>query len=457
MAEDRGPEEAATADAVPDNLAPPSTVPLRHHLALCVYWLSNTLLWGALLHLALQSRLSDWFGETTAGYYLALLGGVGAIIATATQLIAGAFSDRSTARLGRRRPYIAAGSLLCAGALLLLGASSSFWPFFLGFILVEFFSNFALGPYSALLPDTVPTREHGKTSGFMGVARLMGDAGGMVLAAALLEVGTRAEYSDPAAYLSLRRGRMLLLCVVMGGFMLLTMVITVLTIKERAQKTRPDATIWEIVGRSFQVDLRAHRDFLWLSVSRAVTNLGIYSFLVTLEYFCRYTLHAPKPDQATMTLMIPAIVAAAVGSVASGIVSDRIGRKPVLYLSQFLMAAGGLGYALTPSLGIGLALAIPMGFGYGIFTAVEWAMACTFVPKNEAAKYLGFWNVSAVVPQVCAFGLGAVGSGIGGRFPGVGWRVIYLLSMVSALVGAWFLRYVREPVREEDGRPAPTR
>ncbi len=44
-----------------DDLAPEDLPlrPLTHHLALSVYWLSNTLLWGALPHVALHSRLSS--------------------------------------------------------------------------------------------------------------------------------------------------------------------------------------------------------------------------------------------------------------------------------------------------------------------------------------------------------------------------------------------------------------
>ena len=44
-----------------DDLAPEDLPlqPLTHHLAFSVYWLTNTLLWGALLHMALQSRLSS--------------------------------------------------------------------------------------------------------------------------------------------------------------------------------------------------------------------------------------------------------------------------------------------------------------------------------------------------------------------------------------------------------------
>ncbi len=162
--------------------------PLRHHLALTIYWLGNTVMWGALLHLAIQSRLSDWYGENQVGYYLGVLGCAGGVIGTVTQIVAGAFSDRSVNKWGRRRPYVLMGSTTAVIGLLLLGGARTFWPFAAALLLVQLFTNLALGPFTALLPDTVHPREHGKASGFMGVARLVGDTGGFLLASILLSV-----------------------------------------------------------------------------------------------------------------------------------------------------------------------------------------------------------------------------------------------------------------------------
>ena len=222
----------------PDN---PDQIPTRslgHHLALTVYWLSNSLLWGALLHLGLQSRVSDWFGQDRVGYYIGVLGAVGGIVGTATQMIVGAFSDRSMHPLGRRRPFLMAGVMLAAGALILLGATKRFWAFAGALILVQLFSNAALGPFTALLPDTVNPREHGKASGFMGVARLLGDVGGLMLAAMFLSTGSLGEYPSREALAAFHAPRFFEMCLLMAGFMLVTMIVCVLTIKERPLQQR---------------------------------------------------------------------------------------------------------------------------------------------------------------------------------------------------------------------------
>lgn len=419
--------------------------PLYHHLALTVYWLSNSLLWGALLHLGLQSRVSDWFGQDRVGYFIGILGAVGGIVGTATQMIVGAFSDRSLHPLGRRRPFLLAGVLLAVGALILLGAAKRFWAFAGALILVQLFTNAALGPFTALLPDTVNPKEHGKASGLLGVARLLGDVGGLILAGILLSTEALGTHPSHEALVAFHEPRFFLMCALMGGFMLVTMVVCLVSIKEQPLRIRPELSALQIVLKSFEVDVRGNQSFFWLSLSRAITNLGFYMFLGVQFFFLKYSLGLADAEKASMLVMLPAIGAAIVSSLPAGIFSDRLGRKGMIYLAQFLMALAAAAFVLAPNLTWVYLAAIPAGLAYGVFTTVEWALACNLVPRAEAARYLGVWNASAVVPQILALPLaGAIGSGLSRAVPGLGWRVDFAVTAVCCLIGAWFLRYVHE-------------
>jgi len=331
---------------------------------------------------------------------------------------------------------------------MLLGMSRSFWPFAGALVLVQLFTNGALGPFTALLPDTVNPREHGKASGFMGVARLLGDTGGLIMAGALLSAGP--QEGTPQA-VPIHDQRMYLMCALIAGFMLLTMIYTCWAIRERPLRTRPGATAWQTVVGSFNVDIRRNPDFFWLCLSRAITNLGFYAFLEILFFFVRYTLKDPNPPGTTRLLMLPAIAAAAAISVPAGIISDRVGRRNMVYIAQFVMAAAATGFLLAPNVTVAFIAGIPAGIAFGIFTAVEWALACNLLPKGESARYLGVWNASAVVPQILAFPIaGAIGSAISARVPGLGWRVDFGLSVVCCLIGAYFLKHVRERFRPRE-------
>lgn len=424
--------------------------PLRHHLALTVYWLSNSLVWGCLLHTGLQSRLGDWFGEGQIGVYFGILGAVGGIIGTVTQMVVGAFSDRSLHPWGRRRPFLLTGVLWGTGALVMLGRSSSFWPLAGALMLVQIGTNAALGPFSALLPDTVNPKEHGKASGLLGVARLLGDVGGLILAGALLG----AEGLSPEQRAVFHAARFPLMCNLMAGFMLLTMIINCVIVKEQPLKTRPEATPWQTIKSSFDVDVHGNADFFWLSLSRAVTNVGFYMFLQVTILYLKFSLGEANPEQANMKLMLPAIVAAGVGSVLSGSLSDRLGRKPLIFAAQYIMAAACVVFVFAPNMTWAYIAGVPAGLAYGIFTAVEWALACNLLPRGEAARYLGVWNASAVVPQVVAFATaGPLGSELSKLIPGLGWRVDFGLTVVLCVAGAYFLKHVHE--RRSPSAPSP--
>jgi MFS family permease len=438
---------------VPDDADQLPPRPLYHHLALTVYWLSNSLLWGALLHQALQSRMRDWFTESQAGYYFAILGIAGGVVGTCAQIIIGVLSDRSASRYGRRRPFFVPAVLLSIFPLLWLGSAKTFWPFAAALVLLQLFSNSALGPFSSLLPDTVNPKEHGKASGFMGVARLLGDTGGLVLTGILLSTKalhvqyhvTEDSLLPPGVLSGFHDHQMFLLCALMAGFMLVTMTYAAVAIREKPLTRRPEGTTWQAVKGCFNVDVRGNPDFFWLSLSRAITNVGFYMFLEVMYFFLAFSLKVPDPSNANMLLMLPAIAAAVAISVPAGLLSDKYGRMPLIYVSQFMMALAASIFVFAPNLTWAYAATIPAGLAYGVLTAVEWALACNLLPKGETARYLGVWNASAVVPQIFAFLIaGVVGSRISAIVPGLGWRVDFGITVVACLVGAYFLRHVHE-------------
>jgi MFS family permease len=430
-------EDSAEAEALPLR-------PLWYHLLLSVYWLGNSLMWGVLLHLGLQSRLTDWFDEATVGFWVPLVGGIGAIVGATAQVVVGPLSDRAPWRWGRRRPYVLVGSLAAAGALLLFGMARSYWPFLGGLLLVQFTSNIALGPYTALLPDTVNRREQGLTSGFMGVFRLVGDMGGLFLASVMLNSAALRALSA-SDFLLARDHQWWALCAWMAVLLAVCGVVTCVGVREKPLARRPEGTVWEVIRSTFDVDLRGNPDFAWLTLSRAVTNIGLYMFLQLFMFYVKYTLREPNPEDASRTLLLPAIIAAGVISWPAGWLSDRVGRKPLVYASQGLLALGALVYAVAPSRTWVLWAGVPAGLAYGAFTAVEWAFGAALVPRKAAAKYLAFWNLSAVLPQVLATPIGGpVGSALSKYGGGLGWRVDFGIAVVLCIVGAYFLKHVRE-------------
>ena len=82
--------------------------------------------------------------------------------------LAGALSDRTTSRFGRR-PWILGGMLATAVGLAIL-ANSHMVLLAITWCTVQFFGNVLLASYSAIVPDRVPVHQRGTTQAIIGFA-----------------------------------------------------------------------------------------------------------------------------------------------------------------------------------------------------------------------------------------------------------------------------------------------
>src|SRR5215471_20581771 len=90
--------------------------------------LANTAIWLSILpigQILLPMQIAA-LNTATRFSNLAIATSVGVLAALLTNPIAGALSDRTTSRLGRRRPWLTAGTIFSAVALVLMANSASF-------------------------------------------------------------------------------------------------------------------------------------------------------------------------------------------------------------------------------------------------------------------------------------------------------------------------------------------
>src|SRR5690606_6014270 len=95
-------------------------------------------------------------GKETA---LAVVTGICAAISMVANPLFGALSDRTRARVGRRVPWITAGSLVGALGLTILSGATEFWQVVAGWCLVQASVNASLAAITATLPDRVPVAQ----------------------------------------------------------------------------------------------------------------------------------------------------------------------------------------------------------------------------------------------------------------------------------------------------------
>ena len=155
-------EAAATAGAVEGAEVaagrPTLRLPLRQLYQLSIYWFGINAIWGG-INIVLQERVPDLVGPGEAGRALALLDGFAVLIAIVVQPTVGSISDYTISRWGRRKPYIAIGSVLDLVFLIGIATSQTYLAILAFLILLQFSSNFAQGPFQGYIPDLVPSSQ----------------------------------------------------------------------------------------------------------------------------------------------------------------------------------------------------------------------------------------------------------------------------------------------------------
>src|SRR5499425_730003 len=110
--------------------------------------------------------------------------GIGAAVAMISNPVAGALSDRTTSRFGRRHPWTVCGALAGAAALVLLAGQSTIAGVIIAWCLVQAGLNAMQASVTAGVPDHVPVAQRGLVSGWIGLPQTVG----VVLAVVLVTV-----------------------------------------------------------------------------------------------------------------------------------------------------------------------------------------------------------------------------------------------------------------------------
>jgi MFS family permease len=405
----------------------------RLYLDLSVFWFALSFLWAGMITIVIQTLVAQMAGrhkDLYLGWTLAL----GAFISTVVVIIVGTVSDRSRWKMGKRRPYMIAGAVLSAPALLWLGAVSSIPLLMVDFCLIQLWVNLATSPFQAMIPDLVPKQRQGIASAYMGMASLLGQLGGLILCGILIT----------------RPGGLWMIVFTLAGLLVATMLYSVVRLPESsaAANPAPRVGLGGALVESFRVNPRDHPDFFRLIGSRFVINMGFYTATQFLLYYVSDTLRAPRPVDTVTQIFVITTISGLLGTFPAGKVSDRMSKKVVIYASAAVTGVAALVFVLTSSIEIALGAAFLFGAGFGAFMAVDWAFATNLLPHRDEAKYMGIWHVAFTVPQVVAPLIGGLVAYFFNQrvAPGFGYRVVISLVMIYFAIGTAMIRPIKERI-----------
>ncbi|MER6917325.1 MFS transporter [Streptomyces sp. NPDC000594] len=346
--------------------------------------------------------------------------GIGALIAVVANPVAGALSDRTRSRYGRRRPWIAGGTALASAGLVLTSVQSSVAGVTAGWCLAQLGLNAVLASAVAVVPDRVPVAQRASVTGWVGLAQPLGLVAG---AALVTVVGT-----GPA-----------------GGYLLLTSLTVLLVLPFLLVREVPGAPVDRVRlrARDFWVDPRAHPDFGWSWLTRFAVNLGNGLGTLYMLYFLDDTVGHPAPDQGVLVLTALYTGGVTVTAIGAGRVSDRLGlRRAPVALGATVMSVAALLLAAHPTWPVTMVAATLLGLGFGAYVGVEQALLTQVLPRaGDRAKDLGVLNVANAVPQVLGPALAASVIALGGGYSGLFITSALLTGAGAALV--WRIRSVR--------------
>ncbi len=414
----------------------------RQQFSLAAYWFAVNLHWIALLQIIIPKQVEQMAPERQA-LWMSFILGVGAVIPAVVPPVVGALSDRCVSRLGRRKPYMLSGAavnLFGLGLLWWAGQQSNIWLYLAGYLLVQFGNNVATASYSGIIPDVVPEHQRGTASGWMAVMTQLGNITGAVASGILMSKGYVT-----ASYL------------VIAGSLALFLWITISGMREKCLDETPPPIDWIAMIKGFWIDPRKHPDFAWVWVTRFLFTLGMWMVQPYVQLYLRDVVQVKDYVAQTSNLLALALTGATITGFVGGWVSDQIGRKRVVYIANGMMAVTAVAFLFSHSLTYTLCVGVIYGLAFGAYYSVDWALGCDVLPNKEnAAKDMGVWHISMVLPQSLApFLSGLILTGCGYtkvlgpegteivKYSMSGYTVTFCLAAGFLLLSALLLRNVK--------------
>ena len=472
-----------TADRAPARSARVGTGSL---LAINSMWFGQGAHWPP-INFVLLPLMATLIAQGSADLFVGKVSAAGNLFALIAPILAGWLSDRTSTPWGRRRPWILAGTAVNLAGLGLLAISQATLPFAFAYMLVQLTFNLAGGAYAAVIPESIPAADRGRASGMLGMMNALGSVAGLIVVTATTSVFGESRTGVLIAFAAI------------GVILAVTTVITLIAVEEPANPVtrhermslHPIAAVAAVAGviaiacwiaflflpdsqlrmgaglASFAAAIVAgfagwqvptvrgffaafgSRDFFWTFATRALVMMGVYTIYPFFALYLRSVVHVHNPNTMAGYWGLAVLIAGIVPALVGGQLSDRWGRRKV-----FVYAAGGLQAAVAAVLLFGLVTSIPVifvmgvvfGIGYGLYVAVDWAIASDVLPDREksAGRDMGLWHVAFTLPPALAPAVfGPILHHFNQAGGHLGYRLVFAGAVVWFVLGTLFVSRIR--------------
>jgi MFS family permease len=436
-----------------------SRLSIRGQLVLNILWFSLNTQSAALLAIIIPTQILLFVargpvGNAEQATFLSWIITGASVISLLLPPLLGSLSDHTPGALGRRRPYIILGGLLIFLSTPFLVISTNIFIFLAGLTLLLVGRNILTPAYQGLIPDNVSKEQRGAASGFVGGLTILGSVVSLSLAALLLGGVSQDAYSK-----SMIRQGAGIFYIVTAIIMSIGVLITVLGVREipfidgKCSANESGEIVKSRFSQWFMhtwIRPWCSRNFTLVFLTRTLIMTGLALFMTFIEYYFARVQHVENFVQATAIVAILALGGGVASGVVFGMLSDRLRRRvPIVCIATLSMSLTSLSFVLFPSY---LAnwlwpLGVLFGLGYGAYTSVDWALSIDVLPSlKDAAKDLGLWNASGILPDVFAPLLGSFIIFIAASYgqTALGYRLVFTVATLILVGASVIILFVRE-------------
>ncbi len=413
-----------------------------------VYWFSINVVWISILLIIMPSYIESVVGDLEKGKVLGIVLGIVAAVSMLFAPLFGAFSDRIRLPGGRRKPWMVIGTCGVVVTLAVLfyctrlGDISSLPGWIASLIILEFFSNMATAPYSALIPDLVSFRQRGSAIGWLSLMTMLGYFGGTLVGVLTVPLGMLWVY-------------LILVAVLLGG-----LLVIVFGVEE--PNVLPETSPFAV--REFLYGLFTpfkHFDFSWVFFNRLLVAMGS----LTIQEFALYYMAdgfgsvfilpllgkiTDTPEGATSIFFAAVFLGATATSLVSGVLSDKYGRKPLAYTGTLMLGVMCMIFTFSHSFFLSILMGIVFGMGYGIYDTTAWALAVDVLPSaDDRGKDMGIRHMSLMLPRIIATPIAGFlldhfqALGTARNIPHMGYTIIFVIAVVYFILGSMCLKQIK--------------
>lgn len=327
-----------------------------------------------------------------------LVATLGALAALLANLLAGALSDRTTSRLGRRRPWLIGGTLAGGIMLAVLASAPNVLILTLAWTLLQACLNLVLAALGAIVPDQIPVRQRATASAFVGLSAPVSILLGDILIAVLVTSTSLSYYT-------------------IIGLLLIVMLLFVLVMRDPVlpAEAAPPLRIRSFLT-SFWINPMRYPDFGWTWLTRFLVYLSYNLTFSYLLYYVQDALHyeqlfpGQRASQGIAILQLITTGTSLLAAIGSGVLSDRLQRRKVFVMcASIFIALSLLSLAFFRNWQEVEIVAVFLGIGLGSYFAVDNALVTQVITSTSVrGKDMSVLNIANALPAALAPTIGAI-------------------------------------------------